>query len=99
MGLHPTRCRWPGRSLRHEHTVEPSTPRVKGTFRCQAARSMARWFRRSPEAEPPAPLDWEVLLRRRVPGWADLDADERSRLGSLLVEFAAGTKWESARGF
>jgi Mlc titration factor MtfA (ptsG expression regulator) len=60
---------------------------------------MARWFRRSPDAEPPAPLDWEVLLRRRVPGWADLDADERARLGSSLLEFAAGTKWESARGF
>lgn len=60
---------------------------------------MARWFRRSPDAGPPAPLDWEPLLRRRVPGWADLDDAERAQLGALLVEFAAGTKWESARGF
>lgn len=60
---------------------------------------MARWFRRSSDAEPPAPLDWETLLRRRVPGWADLDAGERARLGALLLEFEASTKWESARGF
>lgn len=61
---------------------------------------MARWFRRrTPDAEPPAPIDWETLLRRRVPGWADLDAEERTRLGELLLEFVATTKWEAARGF
>jgi Mlc titration factor MtfA (ptsG expression regulator) len=60
---------------------------------------MARWFRRSPDAEPPAPIDWEPLLRHRLPGFATLDEDERARLGDHIDSFVRDMKWESARGF
>jgi Mlc titration factor MtfA (ptsG expression regulator) len=60
---------------------------------------MARWFRRSPDADPPAPLDWEPLLRGRLPGYRDLNDDERGRLGELIQQFVHTKKWEPARGF
>lgn len=60
---------------------------------------MARWFRRSPDADPPAPIDWEPLLRRRLPGFGSLDDGERARLGELIQAFVRDMRWEAARGF
>ena len=60
---------------------------------------MARWFRRSADPEPSAPLDWEPLLRRRLPGYGQLDDSELAHLGELIQRFVHTNSWEHARGF
>jgi len=60
---------------------------------------MASWFRRHRDAEPPAPIEWEPLLRRRLPGFSTLEDEEHAQLGELIQAFVRDMRWEAARGF
>lgn len=44
-------------------------------------------------------VDWEVLAAERLPQWADLEDEERDRLGGLVEWMVLTKQWEASQGF
>ena len=64
---------------------------------CCGVSPPVRLFRRSPAVELPA--NWREIAAGRVAFWAQLDGDERERLGEIMAGLVEDKRWEAAAGF